>query len=98
MMISCTSAPPKSPADFQSSAGDFKALSNPSRLLTIDALERRKRCVADLTSLVGLDTFTVSNHLSVLRKVGIVKDERRAHAGLLPTPEAPSLEHLLLTR
>jgi ArsR family transcriptional regulator len=33
--------------------------------------------VADLTKLVGLDISTVSNHLSVLRSVGIVAAERR---------------------
>jgi len=33
--------------------------------------------VADLTELVGLDMSTVSNHLSVLRNVGLLVDERR---------------------
>ena len=31
----------------------------------------------DLTELVGLDMSTVSNHLAVLRAVGLVVDERR---------------------
>jgi len=55
----------------------FKALGNPNRLLIVDALATGERCVADLTERVGLDMSTVSNHLSVLRNVGIVKDERR---------------------
>lgn len=33
--------------------------------------------MADLTELVGLDMSTVSNHLSVLRSVSLVLDERR---------------------
>ena len=46
-------------------------------MLIVDALGRGEHCVADLTKLVGLDISTVSNHLSVLRSVGIVADERR---------------------
>ncbi|RYD74454.1 MAG: ArsR family transcriptional regulator [Verrucomicrobiaceae bacterium] len=67
----------KTPADFRKGAAVFKALSNPNRLLIIDALSTGERCVADLTELVGLDISTVSNHLSVLRGVGLVRDERR---------------------
>ncbi len=68
---------PKTPADFRKGADVFKALGNPNRLLIVDALGRGEHCVADLTKLVGLDISTVSNHLSVLRSVGIVADERR---------------------
>ncbi len=77
MKSTCPIATAKTPADFRSAAEVFKALSNPNRLLIIDALGQGERCVADLTALVGLDMSTVSNHLSVLRKIGIVKDERR---------------------
>jgi len=68
---------PKTPADFRQASEVFKALSNPNRLLIVDALAKGERCVADLTARVGLDMSTVSNHLSVLRNVGILKDERR---------------------
>lgn len=67
----------KTQADFRKSADVFKALSNPNRLLIVDALNKGELCVADLTKLVGLDISTVSNHLSVLRSMGIVVDERR---------------------
>lgn len=67
----------KSPADFRQSAEVFKALSNANRLLIIDALSAGEHCVADLTELVGLDMSTVSNHLAVLRNVGLVIDDRR---------------------
>ena len=75
--MSCKSPVPKTPADFRRPAEVFKALSNPNRLLIIDALSRGEHCVADLTELVGLDMSTVSSHLSVLRGVGLVRDERR---------------------
>jgi DNA-binding transcriptional ArsR family regulator len=67
----------KTPADFRKRADVFKALSNPNRLLIVDALSEGERCVAELTELVGLDMSTVSNHLAVLRNAGLLADERR---------------------
>ncbi len=67
----------KTPAGFREGAEVFKSLSNASRLLIVDALSKGEHCVADLTELVGLDIATVSNHLAVLRGVGIVADKRR---------------------
>lgn len=67
----------KTSADFRKGADVFKALSNANRLLIVEALSKGERCVADLTELVGLDMSTVSNHLAVLRSVGLVVDERR---------------------
>ncbi len=63
--------------DFRRGAKVFKALSNAHRLVILDALRGGERCVADLTERVGLDMSTVSNHLAVLRGVGMVADERR---------------------
>lgn len=73
----CKTTKPKTPGDFRQASEVFKALSNTNRLLIVDTLADGERCVADLTALVGLDMSTVSNHLSVLRNVGILKDERR---------------------
>jgi ArsR family transcriptional regulator len=64
-------------ADFRRAADVFKALSNPSRVMIVHALAEGARCVADLTKLVQLDISTVSAHLAVLRRVGILTDERR---------------------
>ena len=77
MKGTCKTPKRKTPADFRQASEVFKALSNPNRLLIVDAVAKGERCVADLTELVGLDMSTVSNHLSVLRHVGILKDERR---------------------
>jgi ArsR family transcriptional regulator len=80
MKAACKSTEPKrrkTPADFRKRADVFKALSNPNRLLIVDALSAGERCVAELTELVGLDMSTVSNHLAVLRNVGLLADERR---------------------
>ena len=77
MSAICKTKKPKTPGDFRQASEVLKALSNPNRLLIVDALAAGERCVADLTALVGLDMSTVSNHLSVLRNVGILKDDRR---------------------
>ena len=58
-------------------AAVFKALGHPSRLLIVDVLAAGELCVSELTGLVGSDASTVSNHLAVLRNVGLVIDDRR---------------------
>lgn len=64
-------------ATYQRRAAVVKALAHPSRLLIVDELSRGERCVCELTDLVGSDISTVSKHLAVLRKAGIVQDEKR---------------------
>ncbi len=70
-------APRRWPHEYRSGADVFKALGNPSRLLIVDELTHGEQCVADLTALIGSDISTVSNHLAVLRNVGLVVDDRR---------------------
>ena len=55
----------------------LKALAHPSRLMIVDELSRGERCVCDLTELVGHDISTVSKHLNLLKKTGIVSDDKR---------------------
>jgi len=54
----------------------LKALAHPSRLAMVDALGSGERCVCELQQLVGSDISTVSKHLSVLKRAGIVEDRR----------------------
>ncbi len=63
--------------DFTERAMVMKAMAHPSRLLIIDELSRGERCVCELTELVGHDMSTVSKHLSLLKKAGIVEDDKR---------------------
>ncbi len=58
-------------------AGVVKALAHPSRLLIVDELAKGERCVCELTELVGADISTVSKHLSVLKRAGILLDDKR---------------------
>ncbi|MFH1912882.1 MAG: metalloregulator ArsR/SmtB family transcription factor [Pseudomonadota bacterium] len=63
--------------DFRRKAQVMKALGHPSRLMLVDELSRGERCVCDLTQVIGHDMSTVSKHLRVLRKAGIVVDDKR---------------------
>jgi ArsR family transcriptional regulator len=67
----------KTLARYEARAEVFRALAHPSRLLIVDELAQRERCVCELTALVGADISTVSKHLSVLKAAGVVQDERR---------------------
>ncbi|CCH48394.1 ArsR/SmtB family transcription factor [Pseudodesulfovibrio piezophilus] len=62
---------------FKERAKIMKAMAHPSRLMMVDALSHGEKCVCDLRELVGSDMSTVSKHLSVLKKAGIVEDDRR---------------------
>ena len=62
---------------FEQRALVVKALAHPSRLMIIDELSRGERCVCDLTELVGHDMSTVSKHLNMLKKNGLVEDDKR---------------------
>jgi ArsR family transcriptional regulator len=52
----------------------LKSLAHPSRLLILEMLENTPCCVGELTKAIGADITTVSKHLSVLKRVGLVKD------------------------
>ena len=67
----------KSQARFEARARVLKAMAHPSRLFMVDVLSHGERCVCELTEMVGSDMSTVSKHLSVLKAVGIVSDEKR---------------------
>jgi ArsR family transcriptional regulator len=67
----------KSRKTFEARASVIKALAHPTRLIIVDELSRRERCVCELREIVGDDMSTVSKHLSVLRQAGIVQDEKR---------------------
>lgn len=57
----------------------LKAVGNASRLLILEELASGEKCVADLTQAVGSDISTVSKHLSLLKSVGLVKDDKRGN-------------------
>lgn len=54
----------------------FKALSEPNRIRILLMLLKKPLCVCEITSILGLSTATVSNHLSILRNSGFIIDEK----------------------
>jgi ArsR family transcriptional regulator len=64
-------------AHMEARASVMKALAHPSRLFIVDELSRGERCVCELTEMIGADVSTVSKHLALLKKAGVVLDERR---------------------
>ncbi len=67
----------KTALKYQRRARVIKALAHPSRLLIVDKLAEHEHSVGELTTLIGSDMSTVSKHLSVLKNVGVVQDEKR---------------------
>lgn len=55
----------------------FKALSDEIRLRIVALLAHGELCVCDLTEVLELPQSTVSRHLSVLRRAGLVVDRRQ---------------------
>lgn len=55
----------------------LKSLAHPSRLLIIELLEKRPHTGVELTEAIGSDKTTVSKHLGVLKKAGLVRDKKR---------------------
>lgn len=55
----------------------LKALAHPIRIILVDALRQRERCVCELNELVDLDQSTVSRHLAQLKRAGIVGERRQ---------------------
>lgn len=58
-------------------AAIFKALGHAARLQIVNELAAGERCVCDLVELTGLGWSTVSRHLTVLKAVGVIGDDKR---------------------
>ncbi|MCF0234670.1 MAG: winged helix-turn-helix transcriptional regulator [Thermoguttaceae bacterium] len=54
----------------------FKALGHPSRLMMVDALRSGPKCVGDLQELIGADMSTISKHLSLMKRAGVLTSEK----------------------
>lgn len=68
---------PEAKARYEERARVLKAMAHPTRLYMVEVLSEGERCVNELTAMVGADMSTVSKHLSVLKSVGIVADDKR---------------------
>ena len=62
--------------DYDESALVLKALAHPTRLRIVNLIRGQKPCVRRIEEALGLAQPNVSQHLSLLRNVGIVEAER----------------------
>jgi ArsR family transcriptional regulator len=54
-----------------------KAMAHPTRLLFMELLLDGEKCVYELTESAGCDITTVSKHLAVMKKAGLLACEKR---------------------
>lgn len=66
----------KTKALFDARVRIIKAIAHPSRLFIVDQLSSGERCVCELTAMIGADISTISKHLALLKKAGIVEDRK----------------------
>ena len=66
-------------APYENQAAVFKALAHPARLFMVEQIAAGEKCVCELVNMLGLDTSTVSKHLTVLRNAGVLADEKRGN-------------------
>lgn len=62
--------------DYSEQAKILKALAHPARLHIIDMIRDNRPCVRALEEALGLAQSNISQHLSLLRHIGIVEAER----------------------
>ncbi len=54
----------------------FKALSDKNRLRILLMLSRKSLCVCEIKEILNISVSTVSKHLSMLKDIGLVVDEK----------------------
>jgi ArsR family transcriptional regulator, arsenate/arsenite/antimonite-responsive transcriptional repressor len=54
----------------------LQALADPTRLRMVRLLAEREQCVCHLTELLGLSQASISHHVAVLKRAGLVEDRR----------------------
>ena len=75
-----------------------KALSDPNRLRLLMMLKEPEVCVCHLITVIGVAPSTISEHLSCLKKAGLItarKEGRWIYYSLRKTLETPFLEGVL---
>ncbi len=75
-----TSAPPLDRDEAARVASGFKALADPARvqlLHLVSSSDAAESCVCDLTAALDLSQGTVSHHLKILVRAGLLERERR---------------------
>lgn len=61
---------------FKENARLFKALAHPTRLHIVALIRERQSCVKGMEGILGVSQPNLSQHLSLLRNVGVIESER----------------------
>src|SRR5689334_24980587 len=62
---------------YQAKAEFFKALAHPARVRVLELLSEREHSVSEMLPDVGIEAAHLSQQLSVLRKMNLVRSEER---------------------
>ncbi len=63
---------------YEKEAAIFKALGHQTRLWIVEQLaDGKEHCVCEFVDAVGVDFSTISQHLQVLKRAGVVEDDKR---------------------
>lgn len=76
----------------------FKSLSDKNRMRIVKMLQVRSLCVCEITVVLGLSMSTVSAHLSLLKKAGLIdsfKDGRWIYHKLIKNPSSQEIASIL---
>ena len=65
--------------ELESRAALFKALGHPTRLLLVNLIDRQPRHTEELAEILALSPSTVSHHLSLLGRAGLVTSAREQY-------------------
>jgi DNA-binding transcriptional ArsR family regulator len=80
------------PARYQLHAEVCKVLTDPKRLMLIDALAGSERSVGELAAVLGVTLANASQHLGVLRHAGLVETRREGTTVLYRLSEPEIVE------
>lgn len=70
-------SPPLKGKELDALAGQFKALSDPTRLSIVNSLANREECCVCEFQHLGLSQPTISHHLKILREAGLIEVARK---------------------
>lgn len=70
-------SPPLKGKELDALAGQFKALSDPTRLSIVNSLANHEECCVCEFQHLGLSQPTISHHLKILREAGLIEVARK---------------------
>ncbi len=75
-------------------AGLLKAMANENRLLVLLSLQQGELCVGALNDRINLSQSALSQHLAILRELGLVETRRQSQTIFYRLAETPAVQLL----